>query len=423
MLFSGGGKKEKGIKKIMKIVFIQPKTVFGNTWEALNIGYMASYLRSKGYPDIDFYSGFFDSDEEIIKGCKDADIIGFSCTSPQVKHGIDLAAKIKTKNNWIVFGGVHPSVLPEDTIAMPNVDAAVIGEGEDAMLEIAKGNRKRIIQMPYIQDLDGLPFPDRHVIKQERNIAQAYKDNGIRIASIFSSRGCPFQCAFCASHCVWTRRVRFRSIKNVLDEAEEIVKDLKIDFIKFSDDTFGVRKDWMVEFCKQKLARGLNTPFGCNIRVNTVDENTLEWMKKAGCKEVWVGVESGSPKILQDMKKGITADKIRWAFEATKKVGLFRRAYVLLGMPNESREDIKMTEGLIDEIEPDMVGFTILAPYPGTDFYDSKVHKNVDWSMVDEYGNGLTNTKYLTNNELKEEQIRLVDKYKKIITYRQKSGK
>ncbi|MFZ2970158.1 MAG: radical SAM protein [Minisyncoccia bacterium] len=403
----------------MKIVFIQPKTIFGNTWEALNIGYMSAYLKSKSYPDIGFFSGFFDSDEEIIKGCQDADIIGFSCTSPQMKHGIELAKKIKNKKNWIVFGGVHPSVLPEDVIETFPVDAVVVGEGEDAMLKIAQGNRRKILKMPYIQNLDSLPFPNRVVIKQERNIAQAFKDNGIRIASIFSSRGCPFQCAFCASHCVWTRYTRFRSVENVLDEVEQIVNDLKIDFVKFSDDTFGVRKDWMMQFCKDKILRGIDTPFGCNIRVNTVDEETLEWMKKAGCKEVWVGVESGSPKILKDMKKGITVDKVRWAFDATKKIGLFRRAYVLLGMPNESMEDIKMTESLIDEIQPDMVGFTILAPYPGTEFYNPAIHKNVDWSLVDEYGNGLIRTKYLTNDELKTEQIRLVEKYRNIITYRQ----
>lgn len=405
----------------MKIVFIQPKTIFGNTWEALNIGYMSAYLKERGYSDVHFFSGFFDLDETIIKKCKDADIVGFSCTSPQMKHALQLAEKIKNPKNWIVFGGVHPSVLPQDTLDNKCVDAVVVGEGEAAMLKIVQGDRSRIVQAPYIQNLDELPFPDRLLIKQERNIQQAYRDNNLRIASIFSSRGCPFNCAFCASHCVWTRRVRFRSVNNVLDEFAQVVKDLNIDFIKFSDDTFGLQKDWLINFCQEKIKRNLNTPFGCNIRVNTADREILEWLKKAGCKELWAGVESGSPKILEEMNKGIDIGQVKWFFSITKEMGFFRRAYILLGMSNETKDDIKMTEDLIDEIEPDMVGFTILAPYPGTSFYDPVRHKNVDWSLVDEYGNNLVEGKYLTNAELVAEQKRLVKKYKDIITYRQKN--
>lgn len=408
----------------MKIVFIQPKTIFGNTWEALNIGYLATYLRVHGYNgDIKFFSGFFDKDKEIIQGCQKADIIGFSCTSPQMKQALQLTKKVKTPDNWIVFGGIHPSALPHDTLKNKYVDAVVIGEGEKAILEIVEGNHQSIIQVPYIQNLDELPFPDRHLIKQETNIQQAYKDNGIRIASIFGRRGCPFRCVFCASHCVWTRKIRFRSPQNVLDEFEQVVKEFKIDFIKFADDTVGIRKDWITNFCQEKIARKISTPWGCNIRVNTIDEEMLSWMKKSNCQEVWAGVESGSPKILQDMKKGITVEQLKRTFKITKEMGFFRRAYILLGMPNESYQDINLTEKLIDEIEPDMVGFTILAPYPGTEFYNPKIHANVDWSEVDEYGNRLTRTKYLSNQELRNEQARLVKKYQERITFRQKDKK
>ena len=107
----------------MKIVIVQPKTF--HTWEALNIGYLASYLREHGYYNLSFYSGFFDPDEEIIKGCRDADIVGFSCTSPQMKHALHLARAIKNSKNYIVFGGVHPSALPEDTVEKEWVDAVV----------------------------------------------------------------------------------------------------------------------------------------------------------------------------------------------------------------------------------------------------------------------------------------------------------
>ncbi len=403
----------------MKIVLIQPKTF--HTWEALNLGYLASFLRLHGHNDLSFYSGFFDSDGEIIKGCNDADIVGFSCTSPQMRHALNLAKAIKNNKNYIVFGGVHPSALPEDTLKNDCVDAVVQGEGEEAFLDIVKGNREQILKHPYIKDLDDLPFPDRILIKQEKNIRQAYEDNGVRIASIFSSRGCPFRCTFCASHLVWSRAVRYRSADNILDEFEHVVKDLKIDFIKFSDDTFTVKKPLIREFCEKKIKRNINAPWGCNIRVDSIDVDMLKLMKQAGCKEIWIGVESGAPKIIKEMKKGIDIDKVRNVFKITAELGFFRRAYMLLGMPEESLEDIKLSEKIVDEIRPDAVGFTILAPYPGTAYYDREEHKNVDWAEVDEYKNRITKTKFLSNEDLHNEQARLVTKFRKSIVYRHKT--
>ncbi len=402
----------------MKIAFIQPRSF--HCWEALNFGYMAAYLKQNGFNNIEFFSGFYDSDEEIIKGCEDADIVAFSCTSPQLKHALTLAEKVKTEYNHIVFGGVHPTVLPEETLAQASVDAVVVGEGERAILDIVRGDRGRVIKKPFIDDLDSLPFPDRKIIKQERNIMTAYRDNGYRIASVFSSRGCPFDCTFCASKALWSRKGRFRSADNILDEFEAVVKDLSIDFMKFSDDTFTIYKKLVIEFCEKKIRRGSKTPWGCNIRVDSVDDETLGLMVKANCREVWVGVESGSPKILKDMKKNISLDKVRRCFSRAAELGLFRRAYFMLGMPNEDHEDIKMTENIIDEIQADAVGFTILAPYPGSAYFDPVKHKNVDWSTVDEYRNSYTSTKYLTNAELHSEQKRLVNKYKDRIVFRQK---
>lgn len=400
----------------MKIAFVQPRSF--HTWEALNIGYLAAYLRAHGYQDISFYSGFFESDEEIIEGCKRADIVGFSCTSPQMKHALSLAARIKGPHNYIVFGGVHPSALPEGVLKNPWVDAVVVGEGEQAFLDIVQGDRERMVRRPLFQSLDDIPFPDRKTIKQERNIQEAYRDNGKRIAAIFSSRGCPFRCVFCISHVVWTRRVRFRSAGNILDEFEKVVKDWNIDFIKFSDDTFTLKKKLVMEFCEGKLRRGIKTEWGCNIRVDSTDEEMLSMMYRAGCREVWAGVESGSPRILEDMQKKITPDQVRRVFKLAREIGLFRRAYLLLGMPNESYEDIRLTEELIDEIEPDMVGFTILAPFPGTVFYDDKVHADVDWSVVDEYQNDMTCTAYLSNADLRREQERLTEKYRDRLVFR-----
>ena len=200
----------------MKIALIQPKSF--HTWEALNLGYIASYAKKHGFSNFKFFSGFYETDDEIIAGCGDADIIGFTCTSPHMKHAEYLASKIKRPGNRTIFGGINPSCLPEQTLENNYVDAVVAGEGEEAFLDILKGNKEKIVNKPYIKNLDSLPFPDRNLIRQERNIQQAFKDNGYRIASIFCSRGCPFRCTFCASHSVWSRKVRYRSADNRIHE-------------------------------------------------------------------------------------------------------------------------------------------------------------------------------------------------------------
>jgi len=168
------------------------------------------------------------------------------------------------------------------------------------------------------------------------------------------------------------------------------------------------------------MERNIKSPWGCNIRADTVDEDLLRLMKRAGCREVWIAVESGSAKILKEMKKDIDLDRVRWVFKVTAELGLFRRAYMLLGMPEEGIEDIRLSEKIVDEIKPDSVGFTILAPFPGTSYYDSKLHKNVDWSEVDEYDNRITTTKFLSNEELHQEQERLIAKHQRKIVFRQK---
>ncbi|MDP1808298.1 MAG: radical SAM protein [Actinomycetota bacterium] len=403
----------------MKIVFIQPRTF--HTWEALNIGYIAAYIRSHGFDDLEFYSGFFDNDDEMIAAGRRADVVAFSCTSPQMKHALELAAKIKTSKNKVVFGGVHPSALPDEVLETGLVDTVVVGEGEAAFLDFLQGDHRPILQKHYISDLDALPFPDRLFIKQERNIAEAFRDNGFRIASILASRGCPYRCTFCASRSVWSRKVRFRSAENIYSEFSRLVVDLKIDFIKFSDDTFALKESLLKQFCETKIDAGDTTRWGCNVRVDTVKRSTLELMRAANCVEVWFGVESGSPKILAEMKKGITVEQVIDTFAVTKELGFYRRAYVLLGMPDESREDIRLTEKLIDKIMPDAVGFTILAPYPGTAYHNPDAHKNVDWSIVDEYENKITCTNHLTNKALRQEQGRLVKKYRETAVFRQKA--
>ena len=416
----------------MKIVFVQPNVGFrGHTWEALGIGYLISYLKKNysGNLDIDFYSGFYDSDEQIINASKKADIIGFGCTSPQYKHALSLARQIKSGNNHIVFGGIHPTVLPDLILKEECIDGVVMGEGESAMLQVvedvAKGVdiHKHRYETNYVSNLDDLPFPDRQAIKNERNLMQAYSDEGKRITSVLASRGCPFNCSFCCSRNVWQHQTRFRSSANLLGEIEGLVRDWNVQFLKFSDDTFTVNKQKVIDFCKLKIERGIQLPYGANAHVNTIDEELLKYLVESGCGELWYGVESGSPRILKEIHKSTNISKIKEVFKLTREYGIKTRAYFLLGIPSETIEDIKMTEKLCDEIQPDIVGFTLLAPFPTNEYFDYKTMADWDWSTFDEYSNDWVSTKTISNQQLKEIQKRLVAKYQNVATFRQRQKK
>jgi len=143
-------------------------------------------------------------------------------------------------------------------------------------------------------------------------------------------------------------------------------------------------------------------------------------MKEANCTQINVGCESGSPRILRAMRKGITVDKIIEVFSNAKKYGLSRRAFFNIGMPEEEATDIKLTEKLIEDIAPDVVGVTILCPYPGTGLYDKNKFFDVDWSVTDEYGNDFWRTNNLTNNELKFWQRYLTDRFKENLAWHHK---
>lgn len=272
----------------------------------------------------------------------------------------------------------------------------------------------------YIENLDDLPFPDRKAIKNERNIQQAFQDGGVRITSVLSSRGCPFHCSFCCSHILWQRRVRFRSPENILDEVEHLINDWDIQFLKFADDTFTVDRRRTIKFCQIKMERGIKLPYGVNAHANTIDEELLKYLAASGCQELWYGVESGSPRILKEMHKNTDIDWIKTVFKLTKEYGIKTRAYFLLGMPGETIEDLEMTERLCDELQPDLVGFTLLSPFPINEHFDYETMAEWDWSTFDEYSNSWVRTETLTNQQLKAAQKRLVEKYQEVTVFRQR---
>jgi len=307
---------------------------------------------------------------------KKPDIIGFSILHANRWGGIEIARIAKKINPdvRIVFGGVGSTFLWRHFLKnFPEIDFVVIGEGEYTFLHLIeciekenyeglenikgiafrKGNKiVRTNNSELIQNLDKLPMPAKYFKYQH----------------LTSSRGCLGRCTFCGSPKFWRHRIRFHSPEYFVDELELLYKK-GVTFFYFSDDTFTINKDRVIEICKKILERNLKITWVAISRVDCVSDEMLYWMRKAGCIQISYGVESGSEKIRRLLNKNFKTDRIKEAFSLTTKYGILARAYFIYGSPGESWETIQETIDLIHEIKPLSVIFYILDIFPGTALY------------------------------------------------------
>jgi radical SAM superfamily enzyme YgiQ (UPF0313 family) len=397
----------------MKVVLIRGR--WHSVWESLACGYLYSATKHLADEYL-FFDGYFDSDEEIIASCVDATIVGFTGTTSQMAWNMQLAAAIKRENPrvWIVMGGYGPSAEPQKWVGKWPIDTVVTGDGEVSWSQILLGRRDPLIYNPPIADLDSIAFPDREFIRVERCIQIAKREEGRRVTGILGNRGCLRMCKFCldgAPSTIYGAKLRERSPANIADEMERVVKAHNIEFLKFADAEVNTRPGRIKQLAEELIRRNWSVPWGGNFLVNPFDESDAALLYKAGCREAWLGLESGSPKILKSIGKGTTVPTVRRAFKAAKEAGLTRRSYVLLGTPLETLQTIRETEALIDEVHPDTVSFCIVAPYPGTEYYDDRKHGHLEWQQIDEYSGCVTICE-LSVEELNRERQRLMDKYR-----------
>jgi len=237
-------------------------------------------------------------------------------------------------------------------------------------LAFLKDNIPIVNQALPLLDLDELPLPDRRFLD-----LPLYKGEstpglpGRKTAVIYTSRGCPYACSFCASKIVHRQRIRFRSMKKIFEEIEDIVA-LGFNHLTVEDDVFTLDSRRVREFCSYLIKKHPQVSWDCDSRVDALNEELLAIMKESQYKKIAMGVESGSPRILKLINKNIDIHQVKAAFQLTKKMGIATQAFFMLGSPDETLEDIKMTEKLIFEIDPDFLFLSIFVPYPGTALYN-----------------------------------------------------
>jgi radical SAM superfamily enzyme YgiQ (UPF0313 family) len=218
-------------------------------------------------------------------------------------------------------------------------------------------------------DLDSLPFPDRDTIPWEWYLEAWYSRQPFM--NMMTSRGCPYHCAFCLwPQSMYGHKQRFRSIDNVLSEIKHLRDMYGLKEINVDDGTFTTRKERVMEFCERIQGERLNIIWTCNGRVDNLDEEMLIEMKKAGCKMIRLGVESGSQEVLDKIKKGLTLQQIEDGVKLVKKHGIQALGGFMFGFPYDTKETIEETIEFAKKLSPDQVQFSINMCYPGTSLYE-----------------------------------------------------
>lgn len=313
------------------------------------------------------------------------EVVGISLKTGSYRSGCNIAQLIKrfNKNIVVLAGGVHPTLLPKDVASLGYFDYVVKGEGEETTWEllevIKKGQTPNQIKgvtfryqdqiidnsnRDFIKDLDSLPFVEREdIVDRELYPADA-------LSLLMTARGCPHSCTFCASERIWLRKVRFRSAKNVVDEIKLVKDRFNSKHFKIRDDLFTMQKKRVIEIFDRLEKDRIDITWQCEVRADSIDEDIVKRMRKAGCVGVNIGIESGSERILAEIKKGETTFQMSRAIKLLKRYGINVGAFVMIGFLNETKEDIKQTLDFVRRVEPDHVISSILTPYPGTEVYN-----------------------------------------------------
>jgi radical SAM superfamily enzyme YgiQ (UPF0313 family) len=313
-------------------------------------------------------------------------VVGIYCCAGNLASSQIIGKLAKKINNRtiVIMGGPHPTAVGPQMLADSNVDIVVKGEGEITTVElldaISKGESfarikgimfredQEIVETPnrkLVENLDTLCFPHQYahevLVDYDKHPKSAFKN-------ILATRGCPYTCFFCGSNCIWGRKTRFRSVENVAKEIKSLQK-MGINRIEFVDDTFGINKEYTHRLCDSMIHDCPKIRWGCETRVDLIDEKLLIHMKKAGCHSIFLGIESGNNEILKHVRKGITVEQALSAVKIIRNQGIKLTAFFIIGTPWETEDTLNDTFITMQKIRG-LLNYSIFTPYPGTEAFD-----------------------------------------------------
>jgi len=371
-------------------------------------------------------------------------VVGISVKSQNFTSG-SIVAKITKEINphiKVIVGGAHATMNGETLFNTPNIDFVTVGEGENTIVDFLKAidsgsdfnkvdgiifrkdnKLTRTKPRKYIEDLDSLDFPLKHVPDVLKDFEKYPKR---AFAYIFGSRGCPYACTFCESKAMWTRKVRYRSPENIVAEMKQM-KDFGISSVNFDDDTFGISKK-NIKAINNLLHNELpDMTYTCETVVQLAkDEEVVKDMKKGGCTGTYVGIESGNNEMLKTIKKTQTTDECVLAIRNLQKNGIDAHAFIMVGFPTETEETFKQTMDFLPVLKPDNIIFSVFTPYPGSDLFfqckkDGLIGEDFDLSKYNHQSPLNCFTKNISRDrfyQLRGEATKFVDSYNQKAKFR-----
>lgn len=400
----------------MKILLVRPISDTYIITPPIGLGYLATALRKAGYdPEIldctRVKLGFKDFEDAVRK--KKPDVVGFqvwSCDAENVKKCLRIVKSVDPKIVTII-GGAHPSGVREESLDFfKDADYGFKGEGEIGLPKLINrlsGDKKiSLEEIPgliwrnglavrtnppiFVDDLDGLGFPAWDLIDPNTYPKAPHQGFAMAFPSapIFTTRGCPFSCTFCATHTITGKKLRYRSINNVIEEIKTLRYKYNVKEIHIEDDNFTMNKNFVKEFCQKLLSEKLDIFWYCSsgVRLDSLDEEILLLMKRAKCYTLTIAIESGNQRVLDLMKKDLTLVEIRKRVLSMNKAGFQPTGLFIIGFPGETKDEMRQTLDFAMSLNLKRAQFAIFHPLPGSRIFDELKSrgelKTVDWEKL-----------------------------------------
>lgn len=373
---------------MLKILLINPPSpwlISDRDMPPRGILLIASNLRANGF-EVQFVdlAGMKEDQWFLPRG----DIYMISTTSPQYIYAKKICLKIRgrDKKAKIVLAGYHPSILPERTMKETGCDAIIVGEGEEASVQLAKSWKSGVITGGTLEDINRYPMPAYDMIDADDyfEIGTNSFIGGKKEGYIQTARGCPFDCAFCGQARMTKRKVRYYDIDKVEQEVDYLIQNYHIDQVYVFDDTLVLLSDRVKEFCRMMKKKGLK--WHCLSRADRAELELYKIMYDAGCRGICYGTESGSDKMLKLMDKRTTAKQNHDAVVIAKEAGIKVRCQMIVGFPGETDKTVKETAEFIKNTPADVFGVHVFIPFPGCQVWDNpdkfgvSIDRNTDFS-------------------------------------------
>lgn len=346
---------------------------------------------------IDAISEVIDLDEvekRIISFAPDLAII--NCSTPTLEDDLKVLYLAKRNNSRCAFFGQHVDALAEETMgSYQEIDYAFLKDPEivaknfvlsynsNVDLRTVEGlvfrENDTIIKTNGTLDtpLDDFPTPARHLLKND-----LYRlPDGKKYSVILSSRGCPFECPFCEASEYHGKNVRRRTPVSLVNEIENVIEKYNIRSFLLQSDLFTSNKQWAISVCDEIIKRNISIRWISNTRVDTIDLELLEKMKLSGCFLLGMGIESGSKRMLEVLKKNVSLEQVKHAISMCRKVGIKTSCSFVVGFPGETLDSLRETENLIMEAAPDFVVLMTAYPFPGTKLYKMLMNKKTPYKF------------------------------------------